>query len=72
MVRASAAQSEGRGFEPRASHSKDLKNGTHCIIFCVFIAVNEVNSKNSLISRSLINIQGKILIFKEFQVPLPV
>ena len=36
----------------------------------LFIAVNEVNSKHSQISRSLINFQGKISIFKELQVPL--
>ena len=35
-----------------------------------FAAVNEVNSKHSQISRSLIYLQGKILIFKELQLPL--
>ena len=39
-------------------------------MFDLFIAVNEVNSKHSQISRSLINIQGKIFIFKEFEMPL--
>ena len=34
------------------------------------IAVNEVNSKHSQISRSLINFQGSSLIFEEFQVAL--
>jgi len=33
-------------------------------------AVNEENSKYPQISRSLINFQGKILIFKKFQVSL--
>ena len=32
VVRASASESEGRGFEPRPSHTKDIKNGTHCFL----------------------------------------
>ena len=32
--------------------------------------MNDINSKHSQISRSLINFQGKTLIPKEFQVPL--
>ena len=40
------------------------------LFYGFFTAVKEVNSKHSQISRSLINFQGKILIFKEFQVPL--
>ena len=39
VVRASASQSEGRGFEPRPSHTKDFKNGTHC--FLVWPSINE-------------------------------
>ena len=39
------------------------------LLLALFIAVNEVNSKYSQISRSVINFQGKILIFKEFQMP---
>ena len=40
VVRASASQSEGRGFEPRPSHTKDFKNGTigdcvHPIFTCL-------------------------------------
>ena len=38
--------------------------------FALSIVVNEVNSKNSRISKSLINFSRKILIFKEFQVAL--
>ena len=30
--RASALQPVGRGFEPRPSHTKDFKNGTHCLL----------------------------------------
>ena len=37
-------------------------------MFVLPIAVNEVNSQQ--MPRSLINFQEKILIFKEFQVPL--
>ena len=40
------------------------------IIFRVSIAVKEVNSTHSQISRGWINFQGKIIIFKEFQVSL--
>ena len=40
------------------------------LIFSIFCVVNEVNSNYLQISRSLINFQGKIVIFKEFQVPL--
>jgi len=39
------------------------------IFFEFSSAVNKVNSKHSQISMSLINFQGKILIFKEVQVP---
>ena len=28
----SALQPVGRGFEPRPSHNKDFKNGTHCLL----------------------------------------
>ena len=34
------------------------------LFFALFLAVNEVNSKLSQISRSLINFQGKILILR--------
>ena len=33
VVTASASQLEGRGFEPRPSHTKDFKNGTRCLLF---------------------------------------
>ena len=39
VVRASASESEGRGFEPRPSHTKDFKNGTHC--FLVWRSIKE-------------------------------
>ena len=39
VVRASASQSEGHGFEPRPSHTKDFKNGTHCLL--VWRSINE-------------------------------
>ena len=32
VVRASASRSGGRGFEPRPDHTKDLKNGTYCLL----------------------------------------
>ena len=32
VVRASASRSGGRGFEPRPGHTKDLKNGTYCLL----------------------------------------
>ena len=31
--RASASQPVGRGFEPWSSHTKDFKNGTHCLLW---------------------------------------
>ena len=37
--------------------------------FSIFITVNELNSKNSQSSKSVINFQGTVIIFKEFQVP---
>jgi len=40
------------------------------LTFCIFIAANEINSKNSQISWILLIFQGIILIFKEFIVPL--
>jgi len=40
------------------------------LYFASPIAVKEVSSKHSKIARSVINFQGKILIFKEFQVLL--
>ena len=40
------------------------------IIFALCIAVNEANSKLSQTSKIVINFQRKILILKEFQVPL--
>ena len=40
------------------------------IVSVMFIVVNKVNSKHSQISRMMINSQGRVLIFKEFQVPL--
>ena len=40
------------------------------LFYVLFIVLNEVHRKNSQISRSLINFQGRILIFKEFQMPL--
>ena len=39
VVRASASQSEGRGFEPQPSHTKDFKSGTHCLL--VWRSMNE-------------------------------
>ena len=36
----------------------------------LFIAMNEINSRFLLISENVINFQGKILIFKEFEAPL--
>ena len=38
--------------------------------FCVYVAVKEESSKHSQISRSFTNFQRKILILKEFYVPL--
>ena len=32
VVRASASKPEGQGFEPWLSHTKDVKNGTHCLL----------------------------------------
>ena len=40
------------------------------LFYVLFIVVHEVTSKNSHTSMSLINFQGNIIIFKEFQVPL--
>ena len=39
MIRASASQPVGRGFEPRPSHTKDFTTGTHCLL--VWRSVNE-------------------------------
>ena len=36
------------------------------LLFELSIAVNKVDSKHSQISRSLVNFQGKILVFKMF------
>ena len=40
------------------------------LFYGCFVAVKEVNSQYSQISRILVNFQANILIFKEFQVPL--
>ena len=40
------------------------------LFFVFFVAANEENSKNLQISRSSINVEGKAIIFKEFQLPL--
>ena len=34
VVRASSSEPEGRRFDPRLSHTKDFKNGTHCLLVC--------------------------------------
>jgi len=47
--------------------SLDISTG---YFFALFIAVNKVNSKHLQISSSVINCQGIILIFMEFQEPL--
>ena len=39
-------------------------------IFVLFSSMYDVNRKHSQTSKSLINFQGKIIIFKEIRVPL--
>ena len=46
VVRASASQSEGRGFESRPSHTKDFKNGTRCLLFWRLINEKRVGKLN--------------------------
>ena len=50
MVRAFASQSEGRGFEPWPSHTKDFRNGTHCLL--VWRSINEKGGVGKLNTRS--------------------
>ena len=39
------------------------------LFFALSVAVNELSSKHSQISTTLINFRGKILSLKEFEVP---
>ena len=44
---ASASQPVGRGFESRPSHTKDFKNGTHCLLVWRSTYENGVGKFNS-------------------------
>ena len=46
MVRASASQLVGRGFEPRLSHAKDFTNGAHCLLVWRSTYENGVGKKS--------------------------
>ena len=45
--RAFTSQPVGREFEPRSSHTKDLKNGTHCLLVWRSTYENGVGKLNS-------------------------
>ena len=42
MVRASASQPEGRGFEQWLRHTKGIKSGTHCLLLWCLMYENGV------------------------------
>ena len=47
VVRVSASQPVGRGFEPWPSHTKSFKNGTHCLLIWRLMYENDDQGKGT-------------------------